>query len=212
MSDRFEELLPWYVNGTLNDSDRAWMDQYLRDHPQALQNLAYHQRLAQQMQREFDDVPEDIGLQRVLARIQPNASTKPASSKVKKTEPKKSSWLSELLDGAWLKPAFAMCLLVVAVQSVILFKPATPDQPLYRGEAPSAVNEGYLQVNFDPTISEAELRVLLISAQARFVGGPDQTGAYYLAVPNDQLPIALKMLQEQSKVLSATTTQAPAAK
>ena len=33
MKSRFDELLPFYVNGTLDDTDRAWVDDYLREHP-----------------------------------------------------------------------------------------------------------------------------------------------------------------------------------
>ena len=32
---RFDELLPFYVNGTLSATDRAWVDGYLDEHPTA---------------------------------------------------------------------------------------------------------------------------------------------------------------------------------
>ena len=35
MKQRFDELLPWYANGTLGEEDRAWVDRYLEDHPES---------------------------------------------------------------------------------------------------------------------------------------------------------------------------------
>ena len=35
MSERLTELLPWYVNGTLAENDRRWVDEYLAEHPEA---------------------------------------------------------------------------------------------------------------------------------------------------------------------------------
>ena len=47
--ERFSELLPWYVNGTLSDEDRAWVDGYLRDNPAAREELDWYQSLQQGM-------------------------------------------------------------------------------------------------------------------------------------------------------------------
>ena len=35
MKARFDELLPFYANGTLSAADRAWVDDYLHAHPSA---------------------------------------------------------------------------------------------------------------------------------------------------------------------------------
>jgi hypothetical protein len=67
--DRFNELLPWYVNGTLDATDRAWMDKYLQDHPQACQQLRWEQLLREEVQRNSPNVSEEIGLAKVMARI-----------------------------------------------------------------------------------------------------------------------------------------------
>ena len=39
MNTRFDELLPFYVNGTLAEADREWVDAYLREHAQAAAEL-----------------------------------------------------------------------------------------------------------------------------------------------------------------------------
>ena len=44
-TDRFDELLPWYVNGTLSDEDRAWVERHLAEHPDARAELDWYQSL-----------------------------------------------------------------------------------------------------------------------------------------------------------------------
>mgnify|MGYP000467520649 CR=1 FL=1 len=48
-ADRFSELLPWYVNGSISDEDRAWVDGYLKDHPDARSELSFYQSLQKRM-------------------------------------------------------------------------------------------------------------------------------------------------------------------
>ena len=38
-TNRFDELLPFYVNGTLAEADREWVEAQLREHPQAAAEL-----------------------------------------------------------------------------------------------------------------------------------------------------------------------------
>ena len=40
-TDRFDELLPFYVNGTLAEADRSWVESYLREQPQAADELRW---------------------------------------------------------------------------------------------------------------------------------------------------------------------------
>ena len=43
MKSRFDELLPFYVNGSLPEADRAWVDSYLREHPKAEAELHWYE-------------------------------------------------------------------------------------------------------------------------------------------------------------------------
>jgi hypothetical protein len=72
--DRFNELLPWYVNGTLDAADRTWMDKYLQDHPRARQQLRWEQLIHEDVRRDSINVSEEIGLDKAMARIHSEAS------------------------------------------------------------------------------------------------------------------------------------------
>ena len=57
MNERFEELLPWYVNGTLGAEDRAFVEAYLEQHPEARSELEWYRSLQQRVQENAPAVP-----------------------------------------------------------------------------------------------------------------------------------------------------------
>jgi hypothetical protein len=60
-----------------------------------------------------------------------------------------------------------------------------------------------LVVVFDPHISEAQLRQLVRANDAHIVGGPTETGAYLIRVPDDKAIAARKMLHDSAEVTMA---------
>jgi anti-sigma factor RsiW len=69
MKTRFDELLPFYVNGTLSDADRSWVDSYLREHPQAGAELNWCQNVQTRLREDLPPVSSEVGLERALRRI-----------------------------------------------------------------------------------------------------------------------------------------------
>jgi len=57
---RFEDLLPFYVNGTLVPDDRAWVDACLERTPDARAALAWHEALAQTLEERHARIPADV--------------------------------------------------------------------------------------------------------------------------------------------------------
>src|SRR5688572_8739895 len=45
MKAKFDELLPFYVNGSLSEADRVWVEDYLRQHPGAAAELHWYESL-----------------------------------------------------------------------------------------------------------------------------------------------------------------------
>jgi len=69
MRQRFAELGPWYVNGTASVADRAWVDGYVRTHPEARADLDWYASLQQEISADVPEVPPDTGLERLLKRV-----------------------------------------------------------------------------------------------------------------------------------------------
>ena len=49
---RFDELVAFYVNGTLGSEDRAWFESYLKAHPEAASEIDWYRSL----QRRIHDL------------------------------------------------------------------------------------------------------------------------------------------------------------
>src|SRR5438552_854530 len=69
MKSRFDELLPFYVNGSLSDADRAWVDAYLHEHPAALAELNWYRSLQTKLREDVPAVSSEVGMERALRRI-----------------------------------------------------------------------------------------------------------------------------------------------
>jgi len=69
MRQRFVELAPWHVNGTLSPADRAWVDDYIRSHPEARAELEWYALLRHEIRADVPKVSPDAGLERLLHRV-----------------------------------------------------------------------------------------------------------------------------------------------
>ena len=190
---RFDELLPFYVNGTLPDADRQWVDAYLREHPQAARELDNCRTLQQRIRADVPAVSSEVGLDRTLARIRRDgpAPQRPRHAAAPSPWQRLGDWFSSLVPQPVLKPAFAAALAVVAVQGVVIVQMVAErddESSLVRSMPPGQVAEQgpYLKVNFRADAREADIRMLLIEVHGSLAAGPGQLGDYYLRVPPAQ--------------------------
>jgi len=190
---RFDELLPFYVNGTLPEADREWVDAYLREHPQSAAELDWCRSLQARVRADVPAVSSEVGLERTLARIRrdgpaPQVARRAATPSAWQ---RLGDWLSTLVPQPVLKPAFVAALAVVAVQGVVILQMVgerDDDSSLMRSPRPTAVvDQGpYLKVNFKGEAREADIRMLLVEVHGSLAAGPGQLGDYYVRVPAAQ--------------------------
>jgi hypothetical protein len=191
MKPRFDELLPFYVNGSLAQEDREWVEAYLREHPKAEAELRWYQSLQTKLREDAPPVPADIGLERTMARIR---AERPQSERRTAKPPTLfetlRGWLASITPQPVLRPAFAGALAVVAVQAIVIAnlvveKDESTELRAMRG---SAIEQGpYLKVNFKADAREADIRLLLVEIHGSLAAGPGQLGDYYVRVPAAQL-------------------------
>jgi negative regulator of sigma E activity len=190
MKSRFDELLPFYVNGTLGTDDRSWVESYLREHPLAANELRWLRSVQTMALEEPVAASSEIGLARAMQRIRSEraAAAPPAasSSMVERVR----EWLSRLVPMSMAKPALAAALAVIALQAVVITSMVGErDDTTELRTLPGSVAEHgpYLKLNFKPNASEADIRMLLIDVQANLASGPGQLGDYYVRVPASQI-------------------------
>lgn len=174
-AERFAELAPWYVNGSLSAADRTWVDNYLAAHPEARAELAWFQSLQSRIREAVPEIPATIGLNRAMARVRADQPTLMAR-------------LGAFVASLSMKPAMSMALgAVVLIQGGViagLVKNAHDEAVDMRAMNAQTVEEGPLvKVNFSPDAKESDIRMLLVSVQGTLAGGPGQLGDYYVRVP-----------------------------
>jgi hypothetical protein len=207
MNTRFDELLPFYVNGTLAEADREWVDAYLREHAQAAAELDGCRTLQTRICADVPAVSSEVGLERALGRIRREG---PAPQQARRAATpsrmeRLGAWLSTLVPQPVLKPAFVAALAVVAVQGVVIVQMAgesDDEAGLMRSVPPGQmVEQGpYLKVNFKGDAREADIRMLLVEVHGSLAAGPGQLGDYYVRIAAPQLDAVTDKLKSSAIV------------
>ena len=195
---RFDELVVWYVNGTLDPDERRWVEDYMQANPASRQELAWHDQLRKANGIEGLRVPKDVGLEKLLKQVNAEG-VKPQHSVMQR--------ITQFFASLSARPAYALTALVVLAQTVglgVLFKEvnerdrvisdisqirAIPSQPV-------GVDTPTLNVTFKSSATEQQIRLLLVSIQANIVAGPRQLGDYTIAVQSEVIEEARTTLQK----------------
>ncbi len=180
------KLLPWVVNGRLEEAEKAKLASELERHETLRRSLDWEHALRESVRAEAAElsVPGHL-LPQLMARI--------AGEKRSARPAERDSWLGKLFSGWHWTPQLAMaCSLVVLQFGVIgyLWQGQTEIEP-YATERdvappPAEAPRTFLRVAFKDGVSERDMRDLLHAAGADIVAGPGQLGDYFLLVdPND---------------------------
>jgi hypothetical protein len=193
MKSRFDELLPFYVNGSLTEADRAWVEDYLRENPRAAGELAWYRSLQTRLRSDVPAVSSEIGLERAMQRIRGDSVKQPARGARSSRLGLLVDWLRAALPQPLLRPALVGAVAVVALQTVAIVQLVNQrDDELSQVRAlqvGSVPERGpYLKINFKADAREADIRMLLIQSNGSLAAGPGQLGDYYVRVPAAQVP------------------------
>jgi len=193
MKPRFDELLPFYINGTLSTADRAWVEGYLTEHPSARAELQWYESLQTRLREDVPPVSSEVGMERALRRIRAERLASQGTRRPAAPSPleRLRGWLVGVLPQPMLRPAFASAMAIVAVQTVVIATLVVErdDPSEIRALRASVVEKGpYLKVNFKVDARETDIRMLLVEVHGSLAAGPGQLGDYYVRVPEQQLP------------------------
>jgi hypothetical protein len=194
------ELLPGYVNHTLDAAARNEIDLLVGRSPLVRSELAWLRRLRGQIQLsrlEADHRPPDAGLDTLLALVRAERSGKLVQLRTR--------------CGAWLAAprrfsvpaglAAAVVLAQAAVIGALLVGP--PPQSLAPLSGEAVAGGELLQVTFKPRATEAQIRGLLAGLQAEIVSGPGALGVYTLRVPEGKGPSVLAGLRRDRAIIES---------
>jgi len=186
-------LLPWFVNGTLDKDELAFVEQHLSECVRCQHEVQWLRELRAACV-DGEATPGASAVFRNLGRQldEPRAGRGKVAS------------LSKLWRRAptWSRWAMAAQLAVIVALGAGLL-PSTDGLAPYRtlGARSAAAPTGSLVVVFDPTTPESELRRMLRKAGVRVADGPTQTNAYVLKVAAEQQVEAVQALRAEPAVV-----------
>jgi anti-sigma factor RsiW len=187
------ELLPWFANGTLDESERTKVERHLADCIACKQDLVDLRNVQAMFSAEAMDQAASEGLARVRGRI---ASLEPGRERV---VPRAS--LARSAPRWWQTLLVGQGALILMLAAALLMR---PEPRYYHTQAAATVparpaGPGVVVI-FDAGRPEGEIRELLRSLHAHVVDGPSVEGAYTMQVPAGEEAHALTELRQRSWV------------
>lgn len=184
------DLLPWYANGTLDGTERARVEDHVRQCVACRHELVLQQRLAETIRD--DTVP--TGMAKGLARL--NAQIDLDSTSIVPA-PRSSAW--------WQRPALLVPLIAaqfVAIAVLVWMQEPEPAATFRTLASPSTTeySRDAVVVIFDPATTQQRVQALLRELDARIVDGPNTRGAYTLELPNDSQTASLERMRAMPEV------------
>jgi hypothetical protein len=184
MNNRLADLLPWYVNGTLNADDRAWVEAELARNPAQAADALWLQSLQSRIRENEPAVAANVGLDRAMARIRTERA-RPARA----ARPTLGMRVSEWFAGFGLRPALgAAAAVIIVAQGAVLLSMYRANDDLtnqIRAARPATVapRVEYLRITFKPDAREEEMRLAIAEVKGWLVDGPGSMGDYFIRVP-----------------------------
>jgi hypothetical protein len=182
----FQQALPWYVGGTLDDERRRRVEAYLLAHPDADDELRWHIRMREATREAALSIAADLDWDEYARKV--GLKTRGAAPSRRLRDLVAACWPA---DGRRVSPTLAACALsVVVAQAGVIGRLAWTSRAsavAYSGDRAEAVAVPLLHLRFRHDATEYEIRKLLLDADVRVVDGPSQLGDYSVSVSADRL-------------------------
>lgn len=190
-----QELLPWFVMGTLDEDDHAMVEAHVRACLICQRELEWQE----QLRAAHDDRVPDFDADRALAKLRiriANSTPKPAPRSAPWEMPWRRPWTQ------WALAAQFIAIVALGTVAISARRDAAVDPPVYKalGQPVAAQTTARLVVVFAPHATEAEIRAILRRSGTRIVDGPTSTDAYVLAAAPEGAQHALDVLRAEGSV------------
>jgi anti-sigma factor RsiW len=199
---RTQDLLPWFVNGTLEGDEADGVELHLKECPACRVELECL-RVLQSSYAEAELAPE---AEAALSRLRPRLEPEPP---VPATPRPRQSVLS-LPAPFWIRFALAAQFGVIVALGWEVLQPdrTGPEYHVLASSTAPAHAPGSLVVVFDSGAAQRDVARVLNLVGARVVDGPTASGGYVLGVPDGTVSTALARLRADHAVALAEPLQA----
>ncbi|WP_085909755.1 zf-HC2 domain-containing protein [Kiloniella majae] len=192
MKKEIEELLPFYVNGTLEGEELEVVKKALAEDEVLRDECTFLENMRDEVQNQDLGVsPGEFGLKRLQRDLVKERTTE--SQKIPQNDNVKSS--------VWRIAAFAACImLLVQTAYVVPLWQQNNDLVAASGGNIAHIRGPILSITFVPEAQEENIRELLLAVDARIVDGPSALGVYKLSVSKDPDGVISKLQAHKNLV------------
>ena len=211
------ELIPWYVNGTIDAIDRQKLDAHFLTCAACRGEMLEERRIYQAMSADsgIEYMPA-ASFKRLQARIDAGEGTAASAPRAPAApiprRPPAPSIHRHMSRQRLIAASIAVLVLSISLVSAdkwyrLRGREARPDYHTVTTSEPRPPDE-VIRAVFSPTITLVELQAILQEAQLRIVSGPTEAGVYSLAASTDR-PVnsSLALLRRHAAVRFAETTR-----
>jgi anti-sigma factor RsiW len=189
-------LLPWYVNGTLSETDRQQLDRHLATCQACRAELEELTQLKSELATFYASQPGPSShtARLVLDTVARDASSRRISQTGQGSWPERvDEWFRSFFLPRWV-PTLAATLLVTQV-GLVLWLSMPPTQPEQVSSRSLGAQTARLSAVFQSGATEEQIRSLLQLVRGRVIDGPTTDGAYIIEVLAEDQSIAQKKLE-----------------
>jgi anti-sigma factor RsiW len=188
------ELLPWYVNGTLDERERSLVEEQLARSAALREELDWLRRLDRDLDETVHVPSGDLGLARLMTRIEAQRAGQVVPLR-RKERPR------------WFAPALALAASLLIAQTLVIGVLLSEREGVLRpASGPAQAQGALLQVQFRADATEVQIRRLLLEIGGEIVGGPGSLGIYTVRVPAQEAETALLRLRGETGLVEAVNT------
>ncbi|XLZ68777.1 hypothetical protein ABT364_19815 [Massilia sp. SR12] len=191
----FRTLLPFYINGTLDETQAKMMEEYLAGHPRARDEFLFAQRMAEAARLPIERRDPLAGYDTIKARIDARLAANAPTLW--------GRWREQFR--AWgFTPALTLTLAFCSVQLVLsgaLVLPAQkPEASLTRGVA-APQQRVHLKVTVKRNAAYGEVVALLTRERSHIVWGPTPAGELWLSLDDPRDAPRVRQALAQSALI-----------
>jgi anti-sigma factor RsiW len=209
------ELLPWYLNGSIAETERQKVDEHVRACATCRLQLARERDIYRAMSAESSLEYIPASFSRLQARLDALSADKPASpgpavrlSATHRGIPRRRGLMPwPRLAAASLAILVLGSLGLASADRWMQMRSLPSEYRTVTSPAPRAPEE-VIRAVFSPAITLVELQAILDEAQLRIISGPTEAGVYSLAAnSNRPVTVSLSQLRRHASVRFAESTQ-----
>lgn len=198
--DKLDAAMPWYVNGSLSDSDKQWVEQQLEQRGRSAGHERLDRGISVALENRAKEVPANIAWDGLLAKVREDQqSSRPA------VKPEKQDGALTRFFDSILSPRMGMAMAaLLAVQTLTIGymaneRSSQADTVRYRSMG-TAKPVPVIRAVFVKSASIDSIRDGLFDRELVIVDGPNQFGEYFLYSPDGRLEETAKGLADDGLI------------